>query len=127
MEQTTLLYNPSNIYNRTSLDSFDINLEGLAGNKLFCTFSTIEDLDELVYDISSTYDILYGKIFILYIQSNNEYACTYNVDTTNLSEIPSGKLLGSEYVLPLPYNDAKSWGVPYDLPDSIGSLPSFST
>ena len=54
MEQTTLLYNPSNIYNRTSLDSFDINLEGLAGNKLFCTFSTIEDLDELVYDISST-------------------------------------------------------------------------
>lgn len=87
MEQTTLLYNPSNIYNRTSLDSFDINLEGLAGNKLFCTFSTIEDLDDLVYDISSTYDILYGKIFILYIQSNNEYACTYNVDTTNLSEI----------------------------------------
>ena len=93
MEQTTLLYNPSNIYNRTSLDSFDINLEGLAGNKLFCTFSTIEDLDELVYDISSTYDILYGKIFILYIQSNNEYACTYNVDTTNLSEIPSGTIL----------------------------------
>ena len=66
MEQTTLLYNPSNIYNRTSLDSFDINLEGLAGNKLFCTFSTIEDLDELVYDISSTYDIYMGR-YLFYI------------------------------------------------------------
>jgi hypothetical protein len=29
----------------------------------------------------------------LYIQSNNEYACTYNVNTANLTEIPSGTIL----------------------------------
>ena len=29
-------------------------------------------------------------------------------------------------ILPLPYNDARSCGVPYDLPDLAGSLPSFS-
>ena len=33
---------------------------------------------------------------------------------------------GFEYILPLPYKEAKSWGVPYDLPVSKGSLPSAS-
>ena len=77
MEPTTLLYNPSSMYNRTDILNFGYNLEELGGNKLFCTFTSIEDLDNLVEDISSNYEIIFNKIFVLYIQSNNEYACTY--------------------------------------------------
>ena len=93
MESTTLLYNPSSMYNRTDILNFGYNLEELGGNKLFCTFTSIEDLDNLVEDISSNYEIIFNKIFVLYIQSNNEYACTYNVNTANLTEIPSGTIL----------------------------------
>ena len=93
MEPTTLLYNPSSMYNRTDILNFGYNLEELGGNKLFCTFTSIEDLDNLVEDISSNYEIIFNKIFVLYIQSNNEYACTYNVNTANLTEIPSGTIL----------------------------------
>ena len=93
MELTTLLYNPSSMYNRTNILNFGYNLEELGGNKLFCTFTSIEDLDNLVEDISSNYEIIFNKIFVLYIQSNNEYACTYNVNTANLTEIPSGTIL----------------------------------
>tara|TARA_R110002020_G_scaffold285139_4_gene500694 strand:+ start:1296 stop:1733 length:438 start_codon:yes stop_codon:yes gene_type:complete len=81
------------MYNRTDILNFGYNLEELGGNKLFCTFTSIEDLDNLVEDISSNYEIIFNKIFVLYIQSNNEYACTYNVNTTNLTEIPSGTIL----------------------------------
>ena len=93
MEPTTLLYNPSSMYHRTDILNFGYNLEELGGNKLFCTFTSIEDLDNLVEDISSNYEIIFNKIFVLYIQSNNEYACTYNVNTANLTEIPSGTIL----------------------------------
>jgi hypothetical protein len=81
------------MYNRTDILNFGYNLEELGGNKLFCTFTSIEDLDNLVEDISSNYEIIFNKIFVLYIQSNNEYACTYNVNTANLTEIPSGTIL----------------------------------
>jgi hypothetical protein len=81
------------MYNRTNILNFGYNLEELGGNKLFCTFTSIEDLDNLVEDISSNYEIIFNKIFVLYIQSNNEYACTYNVNTANLTEIPSGTIL----------------------------------
>jgi len=43
------------------------------------------------------------------------------------SSYPLGRLFGSDAVLPLPYNAAKSWGVPYDLPVSNGSFPSSVT
>ena len=61
-----------------------INLEDLA-NKLFCTFTTKEELDSTVDTIKDKYDILFNKIFVLFVESTNEYVCTYNVDSFNMS------------------------------------------
>lgn len=62
-------------------------------NKLFCTFTIEEELDELVQTINESYDILYGKIFVLYIKSNNEFVCTYNVDPTTSRDILPNTIL----------------------------------
>jgi len=62
-------------------------------NKLFCTFTNGEDLDELVQTINESYDILYGKIFVLYIKSNDEYVCTYNVDPLTAGDILPNTIL----------------------------------
>jgi hypothetical protein len=79
---------------RCSYDTLigSLNLEVL-NNKLFCTFSKLEDLDALVSKLSSTYSIMYNKIFILHISSNDEYVCTYNVDQGNVSSIPNNTIL----------------------------------
>ena len=61
-----------------------INLEDLA-NKLFCTFTIKEELDSTVDTIKDQYDILFNKIFVLFVESTNEYVCTYNVDSFNMS------------------------------------------
>ena len=62
----------------------EINLDDLA-NKLFCTFTTKEELDSTVDTIKDQYDILFNKIFVLFVESTNEYVCTYNVDSFNMS------------------------------------------
>ena len=62
-------------------------------NKLFCTFTILEDLDNLLNNIISNFTIKYNKIFILHIKSNNEYVCTYNVDLLNVNEIPQNTIL----------------------------------
>ena len=41
-------------------------------NKLFCTFSTEEELDSTLETIQSKYQILYNKIFVLYSKSSEE-------------------------------------------------------
>jgi hypothetical protein len=53
-------------------------------NKLFCTFSTEQELEETINSIKSTYHILYNKIFILYSEEQGEYLTTYNVDLGNI-------------------------------------------
>jgi hypothetical protein len=55
------------------------------GNKLLCTFAKVEELDNKVNIITTNYNLLSDKIFILYIKSNNEYVITYNIDTSNSS------------------------------------------
>jgi len=62
-------------------------------NKLFCTFTTLEELEGLVKSLSSKYSIMYNKMFALYIKSNDEYVLTYNVDQGNVSEIPENTIL----------------------------------
>jgi hypothetical protein len=62
-------------------------------NKLFCTFTTLEGLDGLVQEIQYNYDILYNKIFILYVKSNDEYVCTYNVDPTSMNNVLPNTIL----------------------------------
>lgn len=73
-------------------DSNIIDIENLE-NKLFCTFVKQKDLDFLIKEITSCYTIMYNKIFILYIKSNDEYACTYNIENNTISEIMDGTIL----------------------------------
>jgi len=58
-----------------------------SSNKLFCTFTTKDQLESVVSNIKSQYQILFNKIFILYIKSTDEYVCTYNVDSFNMSNV----------------------------------------
>ena len=62
-------------------------------NKLFCTFTTLEDIDNLVYSITNNYSIMYNKIFVLYIKSNNEYVCTYNIEEGNTKDLPNHTIM----------------------------------
>jgi len=52
-------------------------------NKLFCTFTSHEGLEETLKTIQSHYSILYGKIFILEAKDSDELLCTYNIDPVN--------------------------------------------
>jgi hypothetical protein len=57
-------------------------------NKLFCTFSPLDDIDETIATISSKYTILFNKIFILESPHSEELICTYNIDMGNVSTQP---------------------------------------
>ena len=71
---------------------FYTNIDML-NNKLFCTFTTIEELDELVNAITKAYSIMYNKMFVLYVKSTNEYVVTYNVEQGNVDAIPLNTIL----------------------------------
>ena len=62
-------------------------------NKLFCTFSTEDDLENVLNTIQSKYKIIYNKIFVLYSKSQDEYMCTYNVDFGNVSTFLENTIL----------------------------------
>jgi len=53
-------------------------------NKLFCTFSTEENLETTLNSIQAKYIILYNKIFILHAKEQEEFILTYNVDLGNI-------------------------------------------
>jgi uncharacterized protein YfkK (UPF0435 family) len=70
-----------------------LNFEDLA-NKLFCTFTTQENLPTILEDIKHKYQILFNKIFVLHVLSTEEYVCTYNVDSFNVTnDILPGTIL----------------------------------
>jgi hypothetical protein len=52
-------------------------------NKLFCTFTTEEGLNELIESINREYAVLYRKIFVLSSPDSSELMCTYNIDNTD--------------------------------------------
>ena len=86
MEAVTTLPKYDYIYgidndNESPQNYIDLN------NKLFCTFTTLDELDTLVSDLQSRYDIMYNKMFVLHVKSNNEYVVTYNVDQANVASI----------------------------------------
>lgn len=62
-------------------------------NRLFATFTQHETLDELINNLSSTYDIMYKKMFVLFVKSTNEYVVTYNVEQGNVDVIPVNTIL----------------------------------
>ena len=88
MESVMTLDLPYDIYGTDNPINFiDLN------NKLFCTFTTLEDVDELVNSLQRKYTIMYNKIFVLEVKNNNEYVLTYNIEMANLSSIPENTIL----------------------------------
>ena len=73
-------------------DANNANIKDL-NNKLFCTFTSGEELDELVSELSTVYTIMYNKMFVLFVKSTNEYVVTYNVDQGNVNTIPENTIL----------------------------------
>jgi hypothetical protein len=65
----------------------------LMNNRLFCTFTALDALDALISELSGRYSIMYDKMFVLHIKSNNEYVVTYNVDQGNINDIPENTIL----------------------------------
>lgn len=62
-------------------------------NKLFCTFSSENNLEEILSTIQTKYKIIYNKIFVLYSKSQDEYICTYNVDQVNITNFLDNTIL----------------------------------
>ena len=85
------LNQPSNTYNIYDFNSaVDLTL---MNNRLFCTFTTLEDLDNLISNLSGRYSIMYNKMFALQVKSNDEYVVTYNVEQGNVNDIPENTIL----------------------------------
>jgi hypothetical protein len=70
----------------------DINQEYNLNNKLFCTFTSSDELDSLIDRITSSYSIIYNKIFVFHIKENDEYAVTYNIEEGNINGIPTNTI-----------------------------------
>lgn len=62
------------------LDNIELTKDMLK-NKLFCTFTTEEQLDDLIDVINKEYVVMYKKIFVLASPDSKELMCTYNIDT----------------------------------------------
>lgn len=93
METATNFNRMDHMYKVDDFNEFStLNLNDL-NNKLFCTFTKLEDLDDLISRIKSQYSILYNKIFVLKIKDNDEYVCTYNIDQGNINDIPNNTIL----------------------------------
>ena len=74
-------------YDFDSITTRDVN------NKLFCTFTGLEDLDTLINELTKAYSIMYNKMFVLYVKSTDEYVVTYNVEQGNVDSIPLNTIL----------------------------------
>lgn len=68
----------------------DLNL---VSNKLFATFTPLDQLDALISTLTGKYTILYKKIFVLRVLSNDEYVCTYNIEDGNVNDIINNTIL----------------------------------
>jgi len=85
----------NNIQEKLGFD-YDFDPIGLfedMSNKLFCTFATEEELENILEVIKDKYNIIYNKIFILYSKSQDEYILTYNVDFGNVSSFLPNTIL----------------------------------
>jgi hypothetical protein len=88
MEQ--IAFEPSvDIYNQ-----YDFTTDSdFMNNRLYATFTQQNSLDELIIHLSTTYTIMYKKMFVLFVKSTNEYVVTYNVEQGNVSSIPANTIL----------------------------------
>ena len=74
-------------YDFEPFNTIDLN------NKLFCTFTPLENLESLISELTRAYTIMYNKMFVLEIKNNNEYVVTYNVEQANVASIPENTIL----------------------------------
>ena len=61
-----ILESSPNTYNIYDFDSY-VDLTSM-NNRLFCTFTTLDELDTLVEQLSSRYIIMYNKMFALQVK-----------------------------------------------------------
>ena len=54
-------------------------------NRLYCTFATLDNFEEVANTIQSSYVILFNKIFVLESLDGEKIMLTYNVDMGNSS------------------------------------------
>ena len=54
-------------------------------NRLYCTFTNVNDVENIVKKIQSSYVILFNKIFVLESLDGEKIMLTYNVDMNNSS------------------------------------------
>ena len=92
MGQVTILDNLYNMYDVENTYNFDLNTYTL-NNRLFCTFTNLDEINDIVDNLKNLYTIMYNKVFVLYIKSTDEYTITYNVEQENVSEIPENTIL----------------------------------
>lgn len=52
-------------------------------NRLHCTFVTPDAIDDMIYDIKSSYTVLFDKVFVLESLDGDKVMLTYNVDKGN--------------------------------------------
>ncbi len=86
----------SNIYNHEYDVDLNLNIltnNDILNNRLLCTFTTLEGMDELVKNLTTHYSIMYNKIFALHIKESNEYVITYNIDQGNIQSLPPSTIL----------------------------------
>ena len=52
-------------------------------NKLYCTFTTLNEYEEIINKIQTSYVILFNKLFVLESLDGEKIMITYNVDMNN--------------------------------------------
>ena len=52
-------------------------------NRLYCTFTNIDDIEIILQKIQSSYKVLFDKIFVLESLDGDKIMLTYNVDMNN--------------------------------------------
>lgn len=90
---TMTLNKPLSMYNMKYDVVTSIQNTSDLNNKLFCTFTDINNLDTLLNEVTSQYTIIYNKLFVLEVVDKNEYVVTYNVEQGNIQTIPDNTIL----------------------------------
>lgn len=94
MEKHTILQKNDYMYNAGNQYDFDCYTNtDMLNNKLFCTFTSLENLEGLIDDLTRAYTIMYNKMFVLHVKSTDEYVVTYNVEQGNVEGIPMNTIL----------------------------------
>ena len=61
------------------------NFRLFMNNRLYCTFTTVDEYEEVANTIQTSYVILFNKIFVLESLDGGKIMLTYNVDMNNSS------------------------------------------